>query len=949
MKKVILLFILPLILFGQNLEIEWEDVYYENYTCQTCNIVSSSSQWTCQKNKEYRDGIKTNDGNYAFLADWWLMKSNSENGDIIWEHNFDALETASDYGEDEDDWVVGGGASVEYLAFDETNDLGFIILVKVRNWNNNNYEGGVYLFKTDSLGNIEEKISIDLFENQEDYLINIGTIKQTIDGGYIISGHADLDNNYSNETVFLHKLNSDFDTDWHNNFIKESSYYGTNWSVIEMSNGDYLLAGAYESTISDINGQNLSVSKHSYENGNQEWVKNYNHQLDNNGYTGARHDVLISIKEKDDGNYIIAGNMEGYFEHNACALCYTVELDCSIGCGSVGGWGTEYNDYAAYNSIWIAEINPNNEGEVINERLLSNEEFNTGWIKDNIVKSIDITSDGGCIIGGFQQEQIFIPSWDGTTADISNAALIIKLDGNLDPEWVETFHCEECGINTCEDDGDNIFLIEDYTEDYIECINNSAMQFISENNQGEYVFAGSDRITNQTDSFGELICNPQNTIWAGKIGVSGCTNENACNYCDDCSIDDGSCVYPETNFDCDGNCIVNIDCLGACGGDSVEDQCGNCDNNPSNDCTQDCAGVWGGNAIEDQCGVCDGDNTTCLGCTDNLACNYDNTAIINNNSCAYPQQYYDCDENCINDIDGDLICDELEIYGCTNPIASNYNPEATEDDGSCISIIDGCTDPLACNYNPNATADCIDCCDYESCLGCTDPNANNYCVECLYDDGSCVFIGCTDPLACNYDPNATLQCIDDCCDYESCLGCTDPNANNYCEECIYDDGSCVLIGCMDIDACNYDPNATGQCIDACCEYGVLWSLDVNGDGCGNSCAGDYFQLDLDGNPNNGFEGAYSSCSFSELPMLIIAGWPNATWADNNNCYGESISLDGSNTEHHWCTGMDESNNEEKILIKTIDVLGREIHGDSNTRPIIYIYHNGTVEKKYLIK
>jgi hypothetical protein len=33
---------------------------------------------------------------------------------------------------------------------------------------------------------------------------------------------------------------------------------------------------------------------------------------------------------------------------------------------------------------------------------------------------------------------------------------------------------------------------------------------------------------------------------------------------------------PEENFDCDGNCIVDTDCAGDCGGSAVEDECGDC-------------------------------------------------------------------------------------------------------------------------------------------------------------------------------------------------------------------------------------------------------------------------------------------------------------------------------------------------------------------------------------
>ena len=127
--------------------------------------------------------------------------------------------------------------------------------------------------------------------------------------------------------------------------------------------------------------------------------------------------------------------------------------------------------------------------------------------------------------------------------------------------------------------------------------------------------------------------------------VLGCTDLSACNYSDVATIDDGSCEYPEENFDCDGNCIVDTDCAGVCGGDSVEDECGvcggdgiadgtcDCDGNVDLGCgcgeaaaeenfdcdgncivDTDCAGVCGGDSVEDECGVCDGDNSSCVDC-----------------------------------------------------------------------------------------------------------------------------------------------------------------------------------------------------------------------------------------------------------------------------------------------------------------------------------------------
>ena len=42
-------------------------------------------------------------------------------------------------------------------------------------------------------------------------------------------------------------------------------------------------------------------------------------------------------------------------------------------------------------------------------------------------------------------------------------------------------------------------------------------------------------------------------------------------------------------------------------------------------------------------------------------------------ACTYAPDYYECDgETCLNDADGDGVCDELEIAGCVVPTACNY-------------------------------------------------------------------------------------------------------------------------------------------------------------------------------------------------------------------------------------------------------------------------------------
>ena len=56
---------------------------------------------------------------------------------------------------------------------------------------------------------------------------------------------------------------------------------------------------------------------------------------------------------------------------------------------------------------------------------------------------------------------------------------------------------------------------------------------------------------------------------------------------------------------------------------------------------------------------------------------------------------------CLNDVDGDSVCDENEIVGCQDEEADNYNIDATD-----LEYVNaGCTDILAVNYDSSANID----------------------------------------------------------------------------------------------------------------------------------------------------------------------------------------------------------------------------------------------------
>ena len=84
-----------------------------------------------------------------------------------------------------------------------------------------------------------------------------------------------------------------------------------------------------------------------------------------------------------------------------------------------------------------------------------------------------------------------------------------------------------------------------------------------------------------------------------------------------------------------------------------------------------------------------------LGCVSPTACNFYSLATTDDGTCEFPQEYYDCDGGCLNDSDGDGVCDELEILGCQDDAACNYMETATEA-GACIH-------PAECEFCSGAT------------------------------------------------------------------------------------------------------------------------------------------------------------------------------------------------------------------------------------------------------
>ena len=253
--------------------------------------------------------------------------------------------------------------------------------------------------------------------------------------------------------------------------------------------------------------------------------------------------------------------------------------------------------------------------------------------------------------------------------------------------------------------------------------------------------------------------------------VLGCEDPTACNYDENATQFDGSCVYPEEHYDCAGECLADADMDGVC------------------------------------------DVFEVAGCTDASACDYDENATDDDGSCTYAEVNLDCAGNCLNDVNDNGICDELEIAGCTDAAACNYTADATLEDGSCTYA----EEYLNCDGTCLIDTDMDGICDELEVGGCTSATACNYDASATDDDGSC-----TEPEE-HYDCDG--NCLSDAdgdgvCDELEVAGCTNSDACNYDENATDDDMGCVLIG----DACDDEDASTANDVineDCLCEGEVV--------------------------------------------------------------------------------------------------------------------------------
>jgi outer membrane protein assembly factor BamB len=367
----------------------------------------SSAQITFQKSyggqslDEGSYALQTTDGGYIVVGtkrssttiasqDIYLVKTDA-NGDTVWTKSYGNFFTP-DYGT----WVQ------------QTSDGGYIIVGTTSSFGAG--QNDIYLIKTDANGNLLWSKTIGTANGD-----GAGTVQQTADGGYIISGGITVS---TSSAMYLIKTDANGDSLW------SKTYSISSLDVLSMvkqtTDGGYILVG-HKTTFS-VSSSDIYLLK-TDANGNIIWSKTIG---------GTNNDFGVSIHQTTDGGFIITGSSRSFGGTNFYDV-YLIKTDVtgnlvwskcfgnadnqdgiSVQQTTDGGYIVAGNTRTQFaNSYDIYLIKTDSNGDSLWTRTISG-------LNDDLVRSVRQTSDGGYIIAGTTK------SFGAGSSDV----FLIKTDAN---------------------------------------------------------------------------------------------------------------------------------------------------------------------------------------------------------------------------------------------------------------------------------------------------------------------------------------------------------------------------------------------------------------------------------------------------------------------------------------------------------------------------------------
>lgn len=258
-------------------------------------------------------------------------------------------------------------------------------------------------------------------------------VREVSGGGFIIAGETKSKNGYDHD-VYVVRTDEKGDLVWEKTFGGERCDYA--WSVLQVNDGGYILAGGTESFgegIYDVYLIKLDSS------GGETWEKTYG---------GAGSDCSYAILQLDDGGYLVVGNAESFGAGNPDI--YLFKTDASgkmIWQKTYGGKGSDYGwsllkasasgfliagekeivgDQGSGLAAYLIKVDPN--GNECWEKTY-------GGKSSSSVYAVSQAKDGGYTLTG--KKESVRGGYD---------LYVIKTDKKGDPVWEKTI--EGAGCNT---------------------------------------------------------------------------------------------------------------------------------------------------------------------------------------------------------------------------------------------------------------------------------------------------------------------------------------------------------------------------------------------------------------------------------------------------------------------------------------------------------------------
>ncbi len=347
-----------------------------------------------------KSGDKTEES-HGTENDYWVVKIN-DLGDIEWQN------------------TIGGGDNEFLHSIQQTEDGGYILggysystMYSYDVAGVNNGASDYWVVKLNELGDIEWQNMIG-----GDGYDELKSIQQTTDGGYILGGRSESgiwgnkdEESKGGSDYWVVKLTNSGIIEWQSTI--GGSQYDDLVSIQQTNDGGYILGGYSNSGISGDKTDKCLLNYYEYwvvkldDSGDISWEKSFG---------GKGNSYLFTVNQTSDDGYILGGYSDA-------------ELSCDKSEGTQGGY-----DY------WVIKLS--SLGGIVWQSTI-------GGSGNDILQSVNQTSDDGYILGGYSESGI---SGDKTDANMGNTDYwIIKLTNWGTIEWQKTIG----GINS-----DNLYVIQ---------------------------------------------------------------------------------------------------------------------------------------------------------------------------------------------------------------------------------------------------------------------------------------------------------------------------------------------------------------------------------------------------------------------------------------------------------------------------------------------------------